>query len=274
MIAYGSESWYQLVSGDFAGALASTDEALKLDPSDLVSTMNRAHALLFLGRAAEAQTIYLANVGKKMSEDQTWVAGVLDDLLTLENRGFTNPDVARIRTLIRKADNERLLALYQQELKANPNDASALSQLADVYLKLEQWKDAADAAKNNVAFIQRETNHDARWTNSLASAYIGLSFAQLFIKDFAGSLASSDEAIKLNPKDLVAQTNRAHALLFLGRTKEAEAIYLGHRGENVFTNSEEKWEEAILGDFDDLEKAGLGNAEIARVRALLKAPAK
>jgi len=78
----------------------------------------------------------------------------------------------------------------------------------------------------------------------------------------------------LDPKDLVAQTNRAHALLFLGRTKEAEAIYLGHRGENVFTNSEEKWEQAILGDFDDLEKAGLTNPEIARIRALLKAPAK
>jgi tetratricopeptide (TPR) repeat protein len=274
VIAYGSESWYQLMSGDFAGALASTDEALKLDSSDLVATMNRAHALLFLGRAPEAQPIYLANVGKKMNDDQTWSAGVLDDLSTLENRGFTNPDVARIRTLIRKADNERLLAQYQQELKANPNDAAALSQLADLYLKLEQWKDAADAAKNYVAFVQRQTNHDARWSNSLASAYIGLSFAQLFIKDFAGSLASSDEAIKLNPKDLVAYTNRAHALLFLGRTKEAEAIYLGHRGENVFTNSEEKWEEAILGDLDDLEKAGLANPEITRIRTLLKAPAK
>jgi tetratricopeptide (TPR) repeat protein len=273
-IAYSSEAWYQLMSGDFAGALASTDEALKLDPSDLVATMNRAHALLFLGRTPEAQAIYLANAGKKINDDQSWSAGVLDDLSTLENRGFTNPDLARIRASIRKAENERLLAQYQQELKANPNDASALSQLADTYLKLERWQDAVDAAKNYVAFVQRQTNHDARWSNSLASAYIGLSFAQLFIRDFAGSLASSDEAIKLDPKDLVAQTNRAHALLFLGRTKEAEAIYLGHRGENVFTNSEEKWEEAILGDFDDLEKAGLANAEIARVRALLKAPAK
>jgi tetratricopeptide (TPR) repeat protein len=274
VIAYGSESWYQLMSGDFAGSLASTDEALKLDSSDLVATMNRAHALLFLSRTPEAQTIYLANIGKRMSADQTWAAGVLDDLSALENRGFTNPDVARIRTLIRKADNERLLALYQEQLKANPNDAQTLSQLADIYLKLERWTDAASAAKNYVTFIQQQTNHDARWTNNLASAYIGLSFAQLFIRDFAGSLASSDEAIKLDPKDLVALTNRAHALVFLGRTKEAEAIYLGHRGENVFTNSDEKWEEAILGDFDDLEKAGLANAEIARVRALLKAPAK
>ncbi len=71
-----------------------------------------------------------------------------------------------------------------------------------------------------------------------------------------------------------AQTNRAHALLFLGRTKEAEAVYLGHRGEKVFANSDEKWEDAILTDFDDLSKAGITNPEFARLRALLKPPAK
>ena len=49
---------------------------------------------------------------------------------------------------------------------------------------------------------------------------------ELFAHDFAGALSASDEAIKLDPKDLAAQTNRAHALLFMGRTKDAEAIYL------------------------------------------------
>jgi len=272
--AYGSLSWYQLLAGDFAGALASTDAALKLESGDLVATMNRAHALLFLGREKEAEAIYVANVGKKMDSDQPWDEGVLDDLTSLENERFMNADVARIRTLMRRAGYERLLARYTAELKGNPNDENALSRIGDVYLRLDRAKEAVDAQKNYVAWLQRETNHDAAWSNSLSGAYVGLAWFQIFTHDFAGSLASSDEALKLNPKDLAAQTNRAHALLFLGRTKDADAIYLGHRGEKVFANSDEKWEDAILGDFDDLEKGGVANPNFARLRALLKAPAK
>jgi tetratricopeptide (TPR) repeat protein len=272
--AYTSLSWYQLLGGDFAGALASTDEALRLDPTEPAATMNRAHALLFLGREKEAEAVYTANVGKKMYNDQAWDAGVLDDLSSLENEGFTKPEVARIRALMRRAANERLLSSYAQELKSNPNDENALSRIGDVYLRLERWKEAVDAQKTYIAWLQRQPKHDAEWTNSLAGADIGLAWFQLFSRDFSGSLASSDEAIKLNPKDLAAQTNRAHALLFLGRTKDAEAIYLGHRGEKVFANSDEKWEDAILTDFDDLLRVGITNPQFARLRGLLKPVAK
>jgi len=272
--AYTSLSWYQLLSGDFAGALSSSDEALKLDPTEPAATMNRAHALLFLSREKEAEAVYTANIGKKMANNQAWDEGVLDDLSSLENEGFTNPEVAHIRALMRRAASERLLARYTQELKANPNDENALSRVGNVYFQLERWKEAVDAQKSYIAWLQRQPKHDAEWSNSLSGADVGLAWYQLFNRDFAGSLASSDEAIKLDPKDLAAHTNRAHALLFLGRTKEAEAVYLGHRGEKVFANSDQKWEDAILTDFDDLSKAGITNPAFARLRALLKAPAK
>jgi hypothetical protein len=139
---------------------------------------------------------------------------------------------------------------------------------------LARPKEAVDAEKNYIAWLQRQPTHDAAWTDTLANAEGSLAWYQIFIRDFAGSLASSDESLRLNPKDLATQTNRAHALLFLGRTKDADAIYLGHRGEKVFANSDEKWEQAILTDFDDLEAGGLTNPEFARIRALLKAPAK
>jgi tetratricopeptide (TPR) repeat protein len=271
--AYTSLSWYQLLSGDFTGALASADEALKLDPTEPAATMNRAHALLFLSRTKEAEAVYAANIGKKMNS-QLWDDVVLDDLSSLENEGFTNSEVAHIRTLMRRAANERLLARYTQELKTNPNDENALSRIGDVYLRLERWKEAVDAQKNYIAWLQRQPKHDAEWSNTLSGADVGLAWFQLFNRDFADALASSDEAIKLNPKDLAAQTNRAHALLFLGRTKDAEAVYFGHRGEKVFANSDEKWEDAILTDLDDLSKAGITNPEFARLRAALKSQAK
>lgn len=274
VIAYSSLSWYQELYGDFAGALVASSDALKLDPSDQVSKMNHAHALLFLGRAKEAEPIYMAGIGTKMSDGQYWDAVVVDDLGTIEAHGFTNPDVAHIRTLMRRPGYERQLAQYTQALKTNPNDADAISQIPEVYFRLDRWKEAVDAQKIYIATLQRRPNHDHQWATTMSGADVALAFYQLFARDFAGALAASDEALRLDPKSLIAQTNRAHALLFLGRTKEAEAIYLGHRGETVFTNSDEKWEPAILGDFDDLEKAGLTNPEIERIRALLKPPAK
>jgi tetratricopeptide (TPR) repeat protein len=272
--AYVSLSWYQDLAGEFADGFTSAELALKLDPTDSAATMNRAHALLFLNREKDAEAIYVANVGRKVNGEQLWDEVVLEDLASLESAGFTNPDVARIRMLMSRAGNERLRARYTEDLKANPNDVNALGGIATVYLHLDRPKEAVDAEKNYIAWVQRQPTHDGAWSIRLSAAQGSLAWYEIFIHDYAGSLASSDEAIRLDPKNLGAQTNRAHALLFLGRTKDAEAIYLGHRGEKVFANSDEKWEAAILTDFDDMEKAGITNPEFARIRALLKPPAK
>jgi tetratricopeptide (TPR) repeat protein len=268
--ANGSLSWYQLLSGDFAGALASSGEAINLDSGDMVATMNHAHALLFLGRAKEAETIYVANIGKKLSSNQEWDEVVLDDFNSLEKEGITSPEIPRLRTLMTQARYERQLAEYARKLKANPNDEDALSGISDVYRHLGRAQEAVGASKAYVEFIQRQPNHNANWTTTLSGAYVGLAFHQLFIRDFAGALASSDEALKLRPKYLIAETNRAHALLFLGRIKKAEAIYLQHRGEKVSANSDQTWDEAILTDFDDLEGAGITHPDFARLRKLLQ----
>jgi tetratricopeptide (TPR) repeat protein len=268
--AWVSLSWYQELAGNFADGYTSAEQALKLDSTEFAAIMNRAHALLFLNREKEAEAIYVANIGKKVNGEQMWDEVVLEDMASLERAGFTNPDVARIRMLMNRATNERLLASYTEELKANPNDVNALGGIATVYLHLDRPKDAVDAEKNYIAWLQRQRTHDAAWSMRLAGAEGSLAWYEIFTHDYAGSLASSDEAIRLDPKDLAAQTNRAHALVLLGRTKEAEAIYIGHRGEKVFANSDEKWEEAILTDFDDMEKAGITNSEFARIRSLLK----
>jgi tetratricopeptide (TPR) repeat protein len=273
-LADGSLSWYQLLSGDFAGALASSDEAMKLDSGDPVATMNHAHALLYLGRAKEAEAIYVANVGKKLNSTQEWDEVVRDDFNTLAKEGITSPEVPRLRTLMERAGYERQLAEYTQKLKANPNDEDALSAIPDVYRHLDRAPEAVTAGKAYVDFIQRQPNHNVNWTATLSGAYVGLAFQQLFIRDFAGSLASSDEALKLRPNYLIAETNRAHALLFLGRVKDAEAIYLRHRGEKVSANSDQTWDEAILGDFDDLERAGITHPDFAHLRGLLQSKTK
>ena len=99
-----------------------------------------------------------------------------------------------------------------------------------------------------------------------------LSWYQLFARDFAGALATTERGLGAGAANLHLETNHAHALAFLGRAAEAEAVYLKYRGRKMGDNR--TWEQAILQDFSDLEKAGLTSPEFARVRQLFAAPAQ
>ena len=70
------------------------------------------------------------------------------------------------------------------------------------------------------------------------------------------ALAAADEAIKLAPEEIWLYTNRAHALMLLGRTAEARTVYFTHRGETK-VQGEKSWEAVVLEDFTALRKAGL-----------------
>jgi len=97
-----------------------------------------------------------------------------------------------------------------------------------------------------------------------------LAWCQILLRDFAGALATVEAGRKGNASDLALETDRAHALLFLGRSREAEQIYLQHRGEKVAAAFQKPWEQVILQDFDALEKAGFARPEMTRIRGLLK----
>ena len=64
-------------------------------------------------------------------------------------------------------------------------------------------------------------------------ALIGLSFVAIFAHDYTAAIAAADRASALEPDNIMPLTNRAHALMFLGRTDEAKTAYLAHRGEKI-----------------------------------------
>ncbi|HXW21742.1 MAG TPA: hypothetical protein VEK14_02435, partial [Rhodomicrobium sp.] len=74
-------------------------------------------------------------------------------------------------------------------------------------------------------------------------------------------------ALALEPGELWMATNRAHALMFLGRADEARAAYLEHKGKEVAGQG--VWDEAILKDFAEFEKRGLTHPQMAEIRRLL-----
>ena len=93
-----------------------------------------------------------------------------------------------------------------------------------------------------------------------------LAYSLLLARDFAHALEAIDQTIALAPDKIWLYTNRAHALMFLGRIDEARALYLQFRGERR-VQKDKSWETIIREDFADLRKAGLANPLMDEIEA-------
>ena len=223
-------------------------DALKRDPSDETAAKELMEMHVNAQEYDEAENLALDGLNQNPSND-TALKSLIE---TYENAQEYD-----------KAEN-----LLLDVLKKYPANETALYHLQYIYFDLKRWNDAVQASGNWIAHLQSEPE-DADRQSSLLDAYVSLSWHQIFARDFAGALASTDAAMKIDPSDLYVATNRAHALLLLGRTQEADAIYLGNRGKKMETDSDTTWDQTILKDFDDLEAAGITNPEIPRLRKLL-----
>jgi tetratricopeptide (TPR) repeat protein len=84
----------------------------------------------------------------------------------------------------------------------------------------------------------------------------GLAYQLVLARDFATALEAADRATSLASDKIWLYANRAHALMFLGRTDEARALYLQYRGrQNVI--DDKTWETVVLEDFAELGGKGL-----------------
>jgi hypothetical protein len=131
----------------------------------------------------------------------------------------------------------------------------------------EYAKAAAAQAKLVEAQEKAERAAMGRPAAQTATALQELSWYRLFAHDFKGSLAASDRAIAAQPDLLPAIMNRAHALMFLGRSWEARTLYARYKGHDV--KGQGQWEAVVLDDFKEFEKRGLKNPQIAEIKALL-----
>ena len=80
-----------------------------------------------------------------------------------------------------------------------------------------------------------------------------LSWYALFARHYADALNAAERSLKIKP-NLAEEANHAHALMMLGRTKESDSIYFGHKGELLQGKT---WQQVIVDDFDKLRKAGI-----------------
>ncbi len=131
----------------------------------------------------------------------------------------------------------------------------------------EYSKAAAGMARLVEAREKAERAATGRPGPQTATALLELSWFRLFAHDFKGSLAASERAIATQPDLLPAVMNRAHALMFLGRSWEARALHARYKGQDV--KGYGQWEAVVLDDFKEFGKRGLKNPQIAEIKALL-----
>ena len=97
--------------------------------------------------------------------------------------------------------------------------------------------------------------------------------AALLAREFTKALAFADRARSLFPDDLIFESYRAHALMFLGRGEESRALYLAHRGQRISEPGGQLWERVVVDDFAEFRKAGLTHPMMAEVEKELRVTA-
>ncbi len=287
----------KLRTADGAGALAAYQESLDIahrlaaaDPndsqaqSDVLASLDRLGGVkLRTGDGAGALAAYQESLAirRKMAAANPGDAQAQRDVsASLDSLGD-----AKFQT----GDGGAALAAYQESLDiarklaaANPGDAQAqrdvlvsLERLGNVKLRtgdgagtLVAYQESVDIARKLAA----ADPGDARVHADLVVALGDVAFAAVVAGQAQEALSFADEAIALSPDTLWLYTNRADALMLLGRTDEARALYLAHRGQTPADG--QSWEEDVKGDFDALRKAGITNPLMDKIEADFSRPAQ
>jgi tetratricopeptide (TPR) repeat protein len=162
------------------------------------------------------------------------------------------------------------LEIMQRVSQSNPADMDAQrrvsvlnSMIGDVLKADGKLDDALASYRESLALMEKLTKADPEnegWKGDLqfsVSKVGGLAFNFELAGNFATALQVADEAIAHAPDQIWLYTNKAHALMFLGRTDEARELYRKYRGTQL--QKDKPWEAAVLEDFAAFRKAQLSN---------------
>jgi tetratricopeptide (TPR) repeat protein len=94
-------AWQAVLAGEPDKAIAACERSLALQPGDLFAEINRAHALMYLDRGAEARTIYEAHKADLFPDDRKpWPQVVVEDFAELRKAGREHPLMAEIEVAL------------------------------------------------------------------------------------------------------------------------------------------------------------------------------
>jgi TPR repeat protein len=127
----------------------------------------------------------------------------------------------------------------------------------------------AEALQLQESFAEKveaeETKRESKPGKETADALHEVAWHALFAREFMKALTAADRAHALLPDSLPIETNRAHALMFLGRAGESKALYFAYKGRPISGQSDKLWERVIVDDFAELRQSGLTHPMMAEI---------
>jgi tetratricopeptide (TPR) repeat protein len=93
-------AWQAVLAGEPDKAIAACERSLALHPGDPVAEINRAHALMYLDRGAEARAIYEAHKADLFPDNKSWPQAVAEDFAELRKAGREHPQMAEIEAAL------------------------------------------------------------------------------------------------------------------------------------------------------------------------------
>jgi TPR repeat protein len=247
-----------------------------------------ATAMRYLGLL----TFYGQGAAKDEVQARDWweeKASAVGDAAALGEVGWLHANGKTIPKNIAKA-----LEIYEQA--AGQGDPFATAGIAYLYehgdgvpqdyAKAHEWYEKAAAAGNTAAMrsisllfanglgVPRDYNRTREWLEKAAaagdrSALGQLSWYALFCREFTQALDTAERALKADPELLWVATNRAHALMFLGKAAEAREVYQVHREKRIPQNANKTWQRVVAEGFHELRKAGLDHPQMPEIEAAL-----
>jgi tetratricopeptide (TPR) repeat protein len=194
-----AEKWFKdgvqkFFQGDFLGAIASFDQALKYKPDKHEAWNNRGLALYNLGEYQQAIASYDQAPKYKPDYHEAW-----------NNRGLA---------LYNLGEYQQAIASYDQALKYKPDKHEAWYGRGNALDNLGEYQQAI--ASYDQALKYKPDYHEA-WSNR------GVALGNL--GEYQQAIASFDQALKYKPDDHEAWSNRGVALGNLGEYQQAIASF-------------------------------------------------
>jgi tetratricopeptide (TPR) repeat protein len=276
----------QLQAGQTQSALASFDEGIQILRKAVA--LSPDHAIVQIQLVTRLETVArLRTRGNDLQGAEAAYREAIDIMTQLVARDGNNKswvfelggnrdalgDVFRSQNRVPEAarEYEAAFAGFQKLAQAEPNDpavqrtfAAAYDKLGDTALAQNAPAAAFEDYQAGLAIRQRFVllgKEPPPWRSDLQQSVDkigGVAFYLLVARDFTAALAAADQAIAVKPDLVWLYTNRAHALMFLGRTDEARALYLKYRDDKNVQDGK-SWPAAIVEDFAELRKQGLSD---------------
>ena len=145
-------------------------------------------------------------------------------------------------------------------------DAQEAAEAVNGAFEAGNYAKAARLQETIAAAVRRtETAAEGKPGNGTLDELLSLSWYQLLAGQYETVIATTDEAAAISSDYISIDANRAHALMLLGSTDEARAIYALHKGEE--TRNNKIWDDEVLDDFYELERANIEHPLMDEIRS-------